>query len=95
LKNSFYLLEPAYFVDENDPSELTPVSNYENSIFVKSVNEFDDFKLKCIAKGKPKPVVSWYVRYANGTVLRNYLIRVFILFQMIYLFHFIPRPRCK
>lgn len=63
--------EPAYFVDDIESSELTPWSKYENSIFVKSINEFDDFKLKCVANGKPKPTVNWYLKYINGTSLRT------------------------
>ncbi|CAF1045685.1 unnamed protein product [Brachionus calyciflorus] len=61
--------EPAYFVDESDQNEITPLKDYENSIFVKSVNEFEDLRLRCLAKGRPRPNFTWYLKYLNGTIL--------------------------
>ncbi len=61
----------------NDGSK-NAAQTYENSVFVKSINEYEDFKLKCLAKGKPKPSVSWYLRYVNNTSIRKKLYFIFI-----------------
>lgn len=80
----FIITEPAYFVDSRETSdEVTEKTDgrntaadaaaaYENSVFVKSINEFQDFKLKCLAKGKPRPTVSWHLRYINNTLIRKF-----------------------
>ena len=66
-----FCLEPAAFLENNDSADTNSSSEYENSIFIKSINEFDDFKLKCLAKGRPKPTVSWYLKYQNGSSIRK------------------------
>lgn len=43
----------------------------ENSIFIRSITEYEDLKLKCLAKGRPKPTVLWFLKFTNGTSLRN------------------------
>ncbi|RNA42448.1 amalgam-like isoform X2 [Brachionus plicatilis] len=62
--------EPAYFVEERETNQLKIMSNNENLLFLKSVNENADLKLKCNAKGKPTPTISWYLRFFNGTTLQ-------------------------
>lgn len=74
----YHLKEPASFIDENEKNETNAMTKYENSIFEKSVNEFDDFKLKCNARGKPKPKVIWFLRYLNGTQIRTSFIINFL-----------------
>lgn len=59
--------------DNKSAAAVDAAAAYENSVFVKSINEFEDFKLKCLAKGKPRPTVSWHLRYFNNTLLRKSL----------------------
>jgi len=62
--------EPPTFID-NSNFENANYSNHENTVFVKTVNEYEDFSLKCLAKGKPKPKVTWFLKYLNGTFIRE------------------------
>ena len=77
LSNSFHFkIEPPTFIDNtnsesiNFNSSLTK-NDYETFVFVKTVNEYEDFTLKCLARGKPKPKVTWYLKYLNGTFIRK------------------------
>jgi hypothetical protein len=47
-------------------------------MYVKNVNENQDFKLECLAKGRPKPTITWFLKYSNGSS-----------FSKLFLFHLI------
>lgn len=71
-------LEPASFVDNNNintsSNSSTSILKYENSIYLKSVNENQDFKLECLAKGRPKPTITWFLKYSNGSSFSKLLL---------------------
>ena len=69
--------EPPTFID-NSNFENSNSSNHENTVFVKTVNEYEDFSLKCLAKGKPKPKVTWFLKYLNGTFIRERFFSFFL-----------------
>jgi len=73
---SHRLKEPASFSDSYETQTKHP--NEKQSTYVKYVNEFDDLKLKCKAKGKPKPSITWILKYTNGTA--NRIITFYFLF---------------
>lgn len=53
----YFCIEPASFLDENP----TPYSS-DKSIYVKDVNEHNDFKLKCSGKGKVNFLIVYYFK---------------------------------
>ena len=66
------------FIDDDlndDDDELVKnghVDHYDHPssqplLYVKTVKESEDFKLKCLATGKPVPTVSWYLKYQYGS----------------------------
>ncbi len=74
----FITIEPPSFID-NSETLNSNLTYDENSVFVKNINEFDDFSLKCLARGKPKPKVSWFLKYFNGTSIRKDFMRYIVL----------------
>ena len=61
---------PVSFIEENEANELGTI-NTDTNFYVKTINEFDNLKLKCLAQGKPKPTVKWFLKYFNGSSARN------------------------
>ena len=80
--------EPPSFVDNSDSSKLNSTFDRDNTVFVKTVNEYEDFTLKCLAKGKPKPKVTWFLKYLNGTFIRMFCLDFLIIWGDIGLIFF-------
>ena len=71
-----FKIEPPTFIDNTNSESINfnkslTKNDYETFVFVKTVNEYEDFTLKCLARGKPKPKVTWYLKYLNGTFIRK------------------------
>ena len=71
-----FKIEPPTFIDNTNSESINfnkslTKNDYETLVFVKTVNEYEDFTLKCLARGKPKPKVTWYLKYLNGTFIRK------------------------
>ena len=71
-----FKIEPPTFIDNTNSESINfnkslTKNDYETFVFVKTVNEYEDFTLKCLARGKPNPKVTWYLKYLNGTFIRK------------------------
>ena len=77
------VIEPASFSDSYEAlgNVYNKQPNEKHSTYVKYVNEYDDLKLKCKAKGKPKPSITWILKYTNGTANRIQLFNSLHLFN--------------
>ena len=58
---------PPTFIDDESDSD----SKDADSLYVKTVRENEDLKLRCLSLGTPTPSISWYLKYFNGTSYRN------------------------
>ena len=65
------------FIDDSENNRID--NDFEANTYVKEVNEFDNLQIKCLAFGKPTPIVTWFMKYSNGSSISNLKKLYFVL----------------